>query len=130
MGVYIPGMEMPQHCFGCSTKVDPDTRRCNIDGHKFEETLSRVTSRRDEACPLVPVSKHGRLGDLDAAVGILERLRDHCGNEDMAYALNWAANTIKDLPTIIPAEDDDLCSECKEKTRAGQAATHTEKEET
>lgn len=54
---------------------------------------------------LVPVPDHGRLGDLEQAVIILERLSDHCGNGDMAYALNWAANTIRELPTIIPAEE-------------------------
>lgn len=55
MGVYIKGMEMPPHCFNCSTKVDPDNRRCNIDGHIFEETLGKLTCRRDDACPLTSV---------------------------------------------------------------------------
>ena len=30
-------------------------------------------------------------------VTILERLRDCCGNGDMAFALNWAAETVKNM---------------------------------
>ena len=50
--VLIKGMEMPTNCLDCSTKINPDERRCNYDGHIFEETLSKITTRRDENCPL------------------------------------------------------------------------------
>ena len=33
----------------------------------------------------------------DETVIILERLRDRCGNDDMAFALNWAADTVKSM---------------------------------
>ena len=33
----------------------------------------------------------------EAALTILERLRDKCSNDDMSFALNWAADTIKGL---------------------------------
>lgn len=61
----IKGMEMPKNCFNCSTKINPDERRCNFDGHIFEETLSKITIRRDENCPLVEVPTHGCLMDAD-----------------------------------------------------------------
>lgn len=62
MGIYIKGnIEPPPHCFNCSRKIDPDNRQCNIDGHIFEETLDKLTCRRDEDCPLVEIPPHGRL---------------------------------------------------------------------
>jgi len=59
----IKGLEMPKNCLGCSTKCDPENRKCNIDGHVFEETFTVVTSRRDKDCPLVetdnePITKN------------------------------------------------------------------------
>ena len=48
----ILDIDMPKSCFGCSTKVNPEERRCNIDGHIFEETFSVCTSRRDKDCPI------------------------------------------------------------------------------
>ena len=51
------------------------------------------------------VPNHGRLGDLHEALRIIENLRDkNAENRDMAFALNWAAESIKKLPTIIPAD--------------------------
>ena len=52
MGVMIKGLEMPKNCMGCSTKCDPENRKCNIDGHVFEETFAVVTNQRDKDCPL------------------------------------------------------------------------------
>ena len=100
-GIYIPGVEMPENCDNCDFMT--------VEGEYGEPTCPfgltiRCASEMHPHCPLVPVPEHGRLGDLEQAVIILERLRDHCGNEDMAFALNWAANTIRDLPTIIPAD--------------------------
>lgn len=109
MGVYIKGMEIPQDCFDCSTKVDPDNRKCNIDGHVFEETLGKLTRHRDEDCPLVPVPPHGKL--IDASESIRVELYDE-EHEDWT----WHDMTIDDLlsqswvdadaPTIIPAEEE------------------------
>lgn len=42
----------PKHCFDCSTKINPEERKCNVDGHIFEETLGVITSHRDHHCPL------------------------------------------------------------------------------
>lgn len=51
-GAKIKEPERPPCCLECSTKVDPENRRCNVDGHIFEETLGKLTTRRDDACPL------------------------------------------------------------------------------
>lgn len=48
----IVDMPMPEHCFGCSIKYDPETRMCMLDGHKFEETFGVITSHRDKDCPI------------------------------------------------------------------------------
>ena len=42
---------MPQNCLGCSTKINPDQRQCNFDGHIFDETFAVVTNKRDINCP-------------------------------------------------------------------------------
>ena len=34
----------------------------------------------------------------EAAKTIIERLRDKCGNDEMAFALNWASRLIRDTP--------------------------------
>ncbi len=31
------------------------------------------------------------------AIAILERLRDKCGNDEMSFALNWAANIVRNM---------------------------------
>lgn len=63
--------------------------------------------------------------DTEEARRIIERIRDHCGNDDMAFALNWAADCIVDASTTDVREvrhghwfftDYDYfdCSECGE----------------
>ena len=53
----IKDMEMPNSCLNCSTKIDPETRKCNIDGHRFEETLENITIQRDRDCPLMEINQ-------------------------------------------------------------------------
>ena len=36
--------------------------------------------------------------EREAAKIILERVRDKCGNDEMAFALNWASRLIRDIP--------------------------------
>ena len=52
-GIYIKGVEPPICCGQCSEKIDPDNRRCLADGHIFEETLGKLTNRRDANCPII-----------------------------------------------------------------------------
>lgn len=105
MSVYIKGMEMPTSCFDCPFRenTDPDTWTCLVFGEKFTDRFFH-REHRDERCPLVPVPEHGRLIDADKCIEIIERLRDHAGNEDMAFALNWSARRAAEMPAIIPAD--------------------------
>lgn len=57
MAVVIHNFEMPEHCFNCSRKINPDERQCNIDRHVFEETLGVITNHRDKDCPLQEIQQ-------------------------------------------------------------------------
>ena len=109
MSILIKGMEMPKHCFNCSTKVDPDNRRCNIDGHVFEETLGKLTCRRDDACPLIEIPPHGRLIDADALTKMCREMESIEWNNkaapySWAYAYESFEGDIDNASTIIEAE--------------------------
>lgn len=36
--------------------------------------------------------------EREAAIDLIERLRERCGYDEMVFALNWAAQTVKDIP--------------------------------
>ena len=97
MSILIKGMEMPK----------PDESVVIVISNENGVTIAG----EDEYCgadyPAVIVpTPHGRLVDLDDVNRIIENLRDrNADNEDMAFALNWAGETIKKLPTIIEAEE-------------------------
>lgn len=74
--VYI-NTDMPKCCLGCSTKVDPENRRCNIDGHRFTETYAVVTSKRDKDCPLNDCEVTGMV-PLGFVKNEFEQLFKHC----------------------------------------------------
>ena len=94
-------MEMPQNCFNCSTKVDPDNRRCNIDGHVFEETLSKLTCRRDEHCPLQELSEHGDLIDRS-------ELKTNMIDDTFGSAARYVnIMQILNAPVIVPSNKED-----------------------
>lgn len=95
-------MEMPGHCFNCSTKIDPDNRKCNIDGHVFEETLSKLTCRRDENCPLHELPPHGDLIDRNE---LLSTKTDPI-HKTMIFGGQYviSEDAIKNAPVVVPAE--------------------------
>ena len=94
-------MDMPQHCFNCSTKIDPDNRRCNIDGHVFEETLSKLTCRRDEHCPLIELPKHGDLVSKDDVMNAI------LGEPPEAHYPSWYASIVNEIPAIVPSNKEE-----------------------
>lgn len=94
-------MEMPKHCFNCSTKIDPDNRRCNIDGHVFEETLSKLTCRRDEQCPLIELPEHVDLISKDDAMNAI------LGEPPEAHYPSWYASIVNEIPTIVPSNKEE-----------------------
>jgi len=112
MSVYIHGMEMPISCFECKLLDYTDTYKCRV---RFE-SLSRehgINISRPDWCPLVPVPEHGRLIDADTLTKtFLERKRPTLsagadGSKERVRYLDYfsARQTIKDAPTIIPAEE-------------------------
>jgi len=90
-------MEMPKHCFNCSTKIDPDNRQCNIDGHVFEETLSKLTCRRDEHCPLHELPEHKDLIDRSEAIKSIE----------WKWAGKAAFEALEQVPAVIPSNKEE-----------------------
>ncbi len=114
MGIYIKDMEMPTSC------------PCELVGHGYDLHCSFVCGvparvkeyyeccqhgTRPAWCPLIPVPEHGRMGDLDAAVEKLKRLREYHSDDSqsgvfIAHGISQCIEVLtgKDAPTIIPAD--------------------------
>ena len=108
-GIYIKGVEPPVCCGKCSEKIDPDNRRCLADGHIFEETLGKLTNRRDANCPIFSVRPHGRLIDADAFANQMRELESKAETDGFDLGAAWYSTFIRHIelaPTIIPAEED------------------------
>ena len=118
MGIYIKGMEYPSRCEDCFCyrhNAEYDYAYCNISsvnvrGHGNARLVN---------CPLVPVTKHGRLIDADALRQSIKESVDEChkwadeveGGE-MYARVSQSLGTfvecslrVKAAPTIIPAEE-------------------------
>ena len=100
MGVYIKGMEMPEHCGVCRFAVDG---WCYAYGKPNIDALAN--DGRTNFCPLVPVLPHGRLIDADK-IGLtnFEIILCQKGNP-FKNALEMLLEKIENAPTIIPAEE-------------------------
>ena len=98
MGVYIPGMEMPNNCRECPLETDYGT--CGYYSLFVEAEHESSWETRPEDCPLVPVPEHGRLIDADA----LPWIEGRDEQDNPAYLL--IKNSVDVLPTIIPAEEE------------------------
>lgn len=97
MGVYIKGMEMPQD-YAVVVKIFPDGSVGTIPYIQFFK-VDLI-----EGAQAVPVPPHGDLIDRDAAA---EKIWD-----DMRFPSNLAnaqffVNELREMPTIIPAEEGD-----------------------
>jgi len=53
--IAIPNIEKPKNAFNCSTKINPEERRCIYTGKVFEETLSLLLDRPCDDCPLIDI---------------------------------------------------------------------------
>lgn len=101
MGVYIPGMEIPKSCGECGFKR---YGACIMAGYRSPKMPGDYLERPDW-CPLVPVPPHGRLGDLDALLMVLDDLKRNYPPDSIAHS--WIAifrYAIDATPTIIPAD--------------------------
>lgn len=104
--ILIRGMDMPQHCFNCSTKIDPNNRRCNIDGHVFVETLSKLTCRRDEKCPLAELPPHGDLIDKEKLYDLVKQRGRNWAGEWCDFECHITGNDLKNAPVVIPSNNE------------------------
>lgn len=91
-GIYIPGMEMPKRGNGFDITIYPD-------GSCISENGLHYT--------LVPVPDHGRLGDLDAVERHLVKMQ-MAQKDVVAHGIRKARAVVRDMPTIIPAEEESL----------------------
>lgn len=111
MSIIIKGMEMPKDCPMCIAahynKLDEFTGCEIVSGKKYaaqRDAEYAKSSTRPDWCPLVPVPRHGRLGDLDALkVKAIER-SEKCGVCVNVLDKVITAYDIETAPTIIPAE--------------------------
>lgn len=97
-GIYIPGMEIPKRCIAC--QLNYDSCACILTGSRYYKHGVEFDpgEGRLPDCPLVPVTEHGRLGDLDE---LLDRAFG-CLDEETFLAFQFLVNG---SVTIIPAEE-------------------------
>lgn len=98
MGIYIPGMEMPQSCAECPVNMNICKR-----GYKFLLEHMELYDQRANDCPLIPVQPHGRLVDADALKVSLMFAEKTA--EWAVPALRAVLMVIDEMPTIIEAEE-------------------------
>ena len=112
MGVYIDGMEMPTSCWDCEVgnAKQMDNASCPFYSMEYWEQ-ENYQDKIADGCPLLPVPPHGRLGDLDAAVEKLKKLRQfHADDSRSAPFIVAGISQCIDIlsgweaPTIIPAD--------------------------
>ena len=100
MGVYVKGMEMPKNgCDHCFLRTGNYCGRVEKDEAVVE--YARKNERHSD-CPLVSVPPHGRCVDADKLMQEMRLfIKENMLSRDDAREL---LETIKDAPTIIPAE--------------------------
>lgn len=118
MGIYINGMEMPTSCQKCPF-LDYEEGFCFASGTKGKSGWYEFTLRPGEIkdgihddCPLVNVPPHGRLIDADALIdAIIAKYIRHERHRELVFAVvqikQDMADIINEIPTIIPAEEDE-----------------------
>lgn len=94
-------------------RFEDSLHRLSADAHllagNYEQEI--VTMLIDAFATAIPVSPHGRLGDIDKLAKRIEYERYHHGHTDGLAAQHHVAEylhflkVISDTPTIIPAEE-------------------------
>lgn len=105
MGIYIKGMELPEHCLYCPFN---SCMKCTLNNHKNVDK-SWNTKERDKECPLIYVQSHGDLIDRNYLKqthcaectlypgNCLEKSGEECDWESIAHLYM--------CPVVIPAEE-------------------------
>lgn len=97
MSVLIKGIKPPKNCDECDWSWDCAHSE-HMDGYE-------MLGGRPHGCPMIEVQPHGRLIDGDIAEVISFEEADAEG-KDFADGVLYAADFISQLPTIIPAEEE------------------------
>ena len=113
MSVLIKGMEMPKSCYDCSFAVETyegsGVYACVVTDNRVYKGAERI-----EDCPLIHVPPHGRLIDEENICGKLRPLIEnpYCYNrlQIISETLAHCLRIISDTPTIIPAEEEEICT--------------------
>lgn len=98
MGVYLPNAKMPTGCFGCWVPKE----LCGL-------TINDTLNHRHADCPLVEITKHGRLADVDVLKSEILRTYEYefptaSGAFD-EFVTQIVPNIIKKAPAVIEAEE-------------------------
>lgn len=107
MGLYIPGMEMPDSCYYCPFAIGswgyspPHKKWCTIKGADMPVD-ERFVQQNQTQCPLIEIPPHGDLIDRDEAAKYIWEILGFPSN--MANA-QWFIDTLREMPTIIQAEE-------------------------
>lgn len=110
MGVYIPGIKMPESCSKCRDSglkfaIDELGLKCPERKELWGPTEAEIKGICRTDCPLIYVQAHGRLGDLDE---LKERAtkRLYASNHGSMAETYYAAliDLIDTAPAIIPWE--------------------------
>ena len=100
--VLIKNMEMPKGCPTCRfADMDGGKNFCNLTDKLI---LQDYDDYRCEECPLVELSSHGRLKDIDA---ILDRINRLAVIDELMYtsAIEGIKKMLDEFPTVIPASE-------------------------
>ena len=103
MGVYIKGMEMPKECWKCRFDV---RGYCVASGRMDNRTRFVDDAPKKAWCPFIPVPPHGRLIDADVLMELYSDT-DDLRLKDMKVPIAVIRQNIMDMPTIIPASEEE-----------------------
>lgn len=102
MGLYIPNAKMPESCCECYDAGLVAAQIVLGEGCPFCKQIgppnAGLDQNREQDCPLLFVSAHGRLVDASKCEPYFY---DHLDDLHMIAA----QNAIDDMPTVIPAEE-------------------------
>lgn len=112
MSILVKGIEKPKDCGVCPFELDgfPDDweMHCKLLGRQVGYFGKK--ERKPEDCPIIEVATpHGRLIDADALEDKLNglfRTRDYDRIDFYNHAIADCLATIRNVPTIIEAEED------------------------
>lgn len=101
MNVLIKGMEMPTSCYACNCFIrDSDgSDYCCLLMQDIEDN-----GKRNDNCPLVTISSHGRLIDADV---VIDRIDMNIGLYGADFPITQARmrSFIEHAPTFMDAEE-------------------------